>query len=74
MHALNILRAMFKDTRLGDDVAPYIADGLKVAILGFKSPLWSVSNFKVTSTISYHVHVCLVYLTLKMLLLNPCKT
>ncbi|XP_060588753.1 tRNA (32-2'-O)-methyltransferase regulator THADA-like [Ruditapes philippinarum] len=44
VHALNILRAMYKDSRLRDDVAPYLADGLKVAILGFKSPLWAVRN------------------------------
>ncbi|XP_052228091.1 thyroid adenoma-associated protein homolog isoform X2 [Dreissena polymorpha] len=44
VHALNILRALYKDSRLKDDVAPYVADGLKVAILGFKSPLWTVRN------------------------------
>ena len=38
---------MFKDTRLGDDVAPYTADGLKVAVLGFKSPLWAVSTVRI---------------------------
>ncbi|WAR03297.1 THADA-like protein, partial [Mya arenaria] len=41
VHALNILRALYKDSRLKDDVAPFIADGLRVAILGFKSPLWA---------------------------------
>ncbi|KAL4224170.1 hypothetical protein ACF0H5_017623 [Mactra antiquata] len=44
VHALNILRALFKDSKLRDDVSPYVADGLKVAILGFKSPLWAVRN------------------------------
>ncbi|XP_052801972.1 thyroid adenoma-associated protein homolog [Mya arenaria] len=44
VHALNILRALYKDSRLKDDVAPFIADGLRVAILGFKSPLWAVRN------------------------------
>ena len=44
MHALNILRALYKDARLRDDVAPYTADGLKAAVLGFKSPLWAVST------------------------------
>ncbi|XP_046339064.2 thyroid adenoma-associated protein homolog [Haliotis rufescens] len=44
VHSLNILRALFRDTRLGEDVVPYIADGLKAAILGFKSQVWAVRN------------------------------
>ena len=44
VHALNILRALFKDARLGEDVAPYICQGLQAAILGFKSQFWEVSN------------------------------
>ncbi|XP_070182085.1 tRNA (32-2'-O)-methyltransferase regulator THADA-like [Littorina saxatilis] len=44
VHALNILRTLFKDTRLGEDVAPYICDGLKAAILGFKSQFWEIRN------------------------------
>lgn len=43
VHSLNILRALFRDTRLGEDVVPYIADGLKAAILGFKSQVWAVN-------------------------------
>lgn len=44
VHALNILRSLYRDTRLAEDVAPYVADGLKVAILGFSSHLWAVTN------------------------------
>ncbi|XP_076990215.1 tRNA (32-2'-O)-methyltransferase regulator THADA isoform X2 [Tamandua tetradactyla] len=44
VHALNILRALFRDTRLGENVIPYVADGAKVAILGFTSPVWAVRN------------------------------
>ncbi|XP_037662718.1 thyroid adenoma-associated protein isoform X2 [Choloepus didactylus] len=44
VHALNILRALFRDTRLGENVISYVADGAKVAILGFTSPVWAVRN------------------------------
>ncbi|KAM6432906.1 tRNA (32-2'-O)-methyltransferase regulator THADA [Rhynochetos jubatus] len=44
VHALNILRALFRDTRLGENIIPYVADGIQVAILGFMSPVWAVRN------------------------------
>ncbi|NWJ00376.1 THADA protein, partial [Crypturellus undulatus] len=44
VHALNILRALFRDTRLGENIIPYIADGIQAAILGFMSPVWAVRN------------------------------
>ncbi|ESO99953.1 hypothetical protein LOTGIDRAFT_112768, partial [Lottia gigantea] len=44
VHALNILKVLFKDNKLGDFVSPYISDGLIAAILGFKSKFWSVRN------------------------------
>uniref|UniRef100_A0ABM5FJU4 tRNA (32-2'-O)-methyltransferase regulator THADA n=1 Tax=Pogona vitticeps TaxID=103695 RepID=A0ABM5FJU4_9SAUR len=44
VHALNILRALFKDTRLGENIIPYVADGVRVAILGFTSSVWAVRN------------------------------
>lgn len=43
VHALNILRALFRDTRLGENIMPYVADGIQAAILGFMSPVWAVS-------------------------------
>ncbi|KAE8600637.1 hypothetical protein XENTR_v10013341 [Xenopus tropicalis] len=44
VHALNILRALFRDTRLGENVIPYVAEGTQAAILGFTSPIWAVRN------------------------------
>ena len=39
---LNILRALFKDSKFGEDVALYASDGLKIAIKGFSSNIWAV--------------------------------
>ncbi|NWV02043.1 THADA protein, partial [Upupa epops] len=44
VHALNILRALFRDTRLGENIMTYVADGIQAAILGFTSPIWAVRN------------------------------
>uniref|UniRef100_A0A8C2T8B1 tRNA (32-2'-O)-methyltransferase regulator THADA n=1 Tax=Coturnix japonica TaxID=93934 RepID=A0A8C2T8B1_COTJA len=44
VHALNILRALFRDARLGENIMPYVADGIQAAILGFMSPVWAVRN------------------------------
>ncbi|XP_067421161.1 tRNA (32-2'-O)-methyltransferase regulator THADA [Emydura macquarii macquarii] len=44
VHALNILRALFRDTRFGENIIPYIADGIQAAILGFTSAVWTVRN------------------------------
>ncbi|XP_072293704.1 thyroid adenoma-associated protein [Eucyclogobius newberryi] len=44
VHALNILRALYRDTRLGENVVPFVSDGMQAAVLGFTSPLWAVRN------------------------------
>ncbi|XP_048392441.2 thyroid adenoma-associated protein isoform X2 [Stegostoma tigrinum] len=44
VHSLNILRALFRDTKLGENVIPYVAEGIQAAILGFTSPVWAVRN------------------------------
>lgn len=43
VHALNILQALFKDTSWGENIMPYIADGIQAATLGCMSPLWAES-------------------------------
>ena len=43
VHALNILRALYRDSRLGDHVVSFIPEGIKLAIAGFSASLWPVS-------------------------------
>ena len=43
VHALNILRALFRDSRLGEHVVPFISEAVKIAISGFGAALWPVS-------------------------------
>ena len=42
VHALNILRALYRDSKLGDFVVPFIPEGLMIAIEGFSASLWPV--------------------------------
>jgi len=43
VHALNILRALYRDARLGDCIIPFVAEGVMLAIEGFSSTFWPVS-------------------------------
>ncbi|CAD5119897.1 DgyrCDS8477 [Dimorphilus gyrociliatus] len=43
-HCLNILRALIRDSKLGDDVSPYIASCLKISIKCYYSGLWEIRN------------------------------
>ncbi|KAJ9590083.1 hypothetical protein L9F63_016803, partial [Diploptera punctata] len=43
-HALNILRSLFRHSLLGELVAPYVAEGVIVAIRGFKGKTWAERN------------------------------
>ncbi|XP_022790978.1 thyroid adenoma-associated protein homolog isoform X3 [Stylophora pistillata] len=44
VHACNILRALYRDTKLGEAVFPFVSDGVVVAIDGFLSESWAVRN------------------------------
>ncbi|XP_031550253.1 thyroid adenoma-associated protein homolog [Actinia tenebrosa] len=44
VHARNILRALYRDTRLGEDVFPFVASGLMIAVRGFLSDSWAIRN------------------------------
>lgn len=37
VHSLNVLRALFRSSNLGDAVQPYVGDGLKSAVKGYQS-------------------------------------
>lgn len=43
-HSMNILRALFRHSQLGDMVKNYIADGLIVAFRNYDSRTWAVSK------------------------------
>ncbi|XP_034254702.1 thyroid adenoma-associated protein homolog [Thrips palmi] len=43
-HALNILRALYRHAPLAEHVAPYISEGVIVAISGFRGETWAVRN------------------------------
>ena len=45
VHALNILRSLFRHSLLGESVTSYVAQGVIVAIQGFKGKTWAVSLF-----------------------------
>ncbi|KAI5638201.1 putative death-receptor fusion protein (DUF2428) domain-containing protein [Phthorimaea operculella] len=43
-HAINILRALFRNSALDESVAGYVGDGLKIALEGFEGATWMERN------------------------------
>lgn len=41
-HSMNILRALYRHTQLGEEISPYVADGVVAAINGFTKKTWAV--------------------------------
>lgn len=44
VHALNILRALYRGSTLGEAVGPYVANGISTALAGFNSNTWAERN------------------------------
>ncbi|XP_047133104.1 tRNA (32-2'-O)-methyltransferase regulator THADA isoform X1 [Hydra vulgaris] len=42
--AVNILRSFYKDTKLAEEIYPYVASGVIIAIQGFSSSCWAIRN------------------------------
>ncbi|KAL0077011.1 putative death-receptor fusion protein-domain-containing protein [Phycomyces blakesleeanus] len=47
VHAFNILRTIFMDSKLGTSVLKYASDGFSLSINGFSSPSWAIRNCSV---------------------------
>ncbi|XP_058831566.1 thyroid adenoma-associated protein homolog isoform X2 [Topomyia yanbarensis] len=43
-HSLNILRALFRSTELGDSIGEFVSDGIECAINGYDAESWSERN------------------------------
>ncbi|XP_060526229.1 uncharacterized protein LOC132701926 isoform X3 [Cylas formicarius] len=50
MHCMNVLRAIYRHSKLGELVASYVARGVILAITGYKSDDWAIRN---SSTLLY---------------------
>jgi len=44
VHSFNVLKALYKDTRLGEIVSVFVEEGVKVAVVGFKAANWAERN------------------------------
>lgn len=42
-HALNIMRALFRNTQLGETVSPFVERAIIITVIGFSASTWPVS-------------------------------
>ncbi|CAH1762914.1 9894_t:CDS:10, partial [Entrophospora sp. SA101] len=47
VHAFNILRILFMDSKLGTEVLSYVSNGFELSIEGFSSKSWAIRNCSV---------------------------
>ncbi len=45
IHALNILRNLYRESRLNQVIGPYVSRGLVLSINGFEAPDWAVNLY-----------------------------
>lgn len=55
VHGLNILRALFRNNKLGESMNQFLERGILCAIRGFKSSIWSVRNRRRLSYFKGHM-------------------
>lgn len=60
IHSLNIMRIMFRNSRLGEIVAPYIGRTVIVTIRSFTNEDWGVSNLHLIMLLPLHLHILFV--------------
>lgn len=60
VHALNILRALYRDSRLGEHIVPFIPEGVMIAIEGFSAPLWPVSRKRNQKRVLYSIIIIII--------------
>lgn len=44
IHVLNILRALFRDAKISEEIIPYVSKGVKLAVEGYANNSWFVRN------------------------------
>ena len=44
VHAINIMRALFRCSAINIDMLAYVGDAVEYAISGFASPSWAIRN------------------------------
>ena len=63
VHALNILRALYRDSKLGEHVMQFIPEGVVLAISGYGAQLWPVRRAScMLNSLVFDVHFMLLFI------------